>query len=96
MTSYKLNQPGILALEKAMWMARISSVIGEEPVSTADIVLLLINQSMLRGVRCISETTITRYLREMRDREMLVSDKRVAPNSPKVRFYWKVKKIGSD
>ena len=91
MTACKLDHKGVLAFEKAIWIARISSVLSDNHYTVYDVLELLRYEATMRNIPCISDTTVGRYLREMVKRGMLVTEiKRVGRRAP-MKYYGKVK-----
>ena len=91
MTACKLDHEGVIAFEKAIWIARISSVLSDNQYTVYDVLELLRYEATMRNIPCISDTTVGRYLREMVTRGMLkVEVKKVRRQAP-MKYYGKVK-----
>ena len=94
MTTVRLDN-GIIALERAMWYARILSILGDNQNTCMMIFRRLENECAFRNIRCIDSTTINRYLKDMVKRGTLESKTMRTALSSKAtaKFYWKVGKV---
>jgi len=91
MTTVKLNQSGIIALEKAMWLARILSVIDKKSLPCYKIEQALNTECRWRNMKCISGGSIRKYLNEMVNRGLLISESRYVRRSPRIYYSKPVK-----
>ena len=92
MTACKLDHEGVIAFEKAIWIARIASVIADNHYTVYDVLELLRYEAAARNIPCISSTTVGRYLREMVKRGVLMIEVKKVRRQAAMKYYGKVKK----
>ena len=90
-TTVRMDNSGIIAIQKAMWVARISTIIADNQYTCYDILELLRYDSEARNIPCISVTTVSRYLREMVTRGMLKVEVKKVRRQAAMKYYGNVK-----
>jgi hypothetical protein len=94
MITVRMDKSGIIALERAMWYARILSIIGDNQNTCMMVYRRLEEECTIRNIKCIDSTTVNRYLKDMVKRGTLeCKTLRTALSSKaSAKFYWKVVK----
>ena len=94
MTTVRMDKSGIIALERAMWYARILSILGDNQNTCMMIYRRLEEECSVRLIKCIDSTTVNRYLKDMVKRGTLESKtlRTTLSSNASAKFYWKVKK----
>lgn len=98
MTTVRMDKPGILAIERAMWYARILFIIGDNQNTCMMIYWRLEAECAARNIKCINSTTVNRYLKDMVKRGTLECKtlRTTLTSQASAKFYWKVKANGSN
>jgi hypothetical protein len=93
MTAVRMDKSGIIALERAMWYARILSILGDNQMTCMMIYRRLEEECAIRNIKCIDSTTVNRYLQDMVKRGTLESKRQRVSMTTNITalFYWKVK-----